>query len=104
MTKGRLKTVLWAVLPLAAGLALRLWYVLHAGRIEGDALIYGGIAKNWLRYGIYGFTLGTDLPKPTLIRLPGYPSFSPSAFASSASTATSPSCTSSARSTSAPVS
>jgi hypothetical protein len=75
MTKGRLKTVLWVVLPLTAGLALRLWYVLHAGRIEGDALIYGGIAKNWLRYGIYGFTLGPGIPKPTLIRLPGYPLF-----------------------------
>jgi len=75
MTKGKLKTVLWAVLPLALGLALRLWYVLHAGRIEGDTLIYGSIAKNWLKLGIYGFTLGADIPKPTLIRLPGYPLF-----------------------------
>ena len=75
MTDGKLKTVLWAVLPLAAGVALRLWYVLHAGRIEGDTLIYGSIAKNWLRYGIYGFTFGQDIPRPTLIRLPGYPLF-----------------------------
>jgi hypothetical protein len=75
MTKGKLKTVLWAALPLAAGLALRLWYLLHAGRVEGDTLIYGSIAKNWLRYGIYGFTLGSDIPRPTLIRLPGYPLF-----------------------------
>jgi len=75
MTKGRLKTVLWAALPLVAGFALRLWYVRHAGRIEGDTLIYGSIAKNWLKYGIYGFTLGPDIPRPTLIRLPGYPLF-----------------------------
>jgi 4-amino-4-deoxy-L-arabinose transferase-like glycosyltransferase len=75
MTKGKLKTVLWALLPLALGLALRLWYVLHAGRIEGDTLIYGSIAKNWLKLGIYGFTLGSAIPRPTLIRLPGYPLF-----------------------------
>ncbi|MBB5338879.1 ArnT family glycosyltransferase [Tunturiibacter gelidoferens] len=75
MIKGKLRTVLWAALPLAAGLTLRLWYVLHAGRVEGDTLIYGSIAKNWLQYGIYGFTLGQDIPKPTLIRLPGYPLF-----------------------------
>lgn len=80
MTKERLKTFLWAVLPLAAGLALRLWYVLHAGRIEGDTLIYGSIAKNWLRYGIYGFTFGSDMPRPTLIRLPGYPLFLAACF------------------------
>lgn len=60
---------------LAAGLALRLWFILHAARIAGDTLVYGDIAKNWLQHGIYGFTQSTGLPHPTLIRLPGYPLF-----------------------------
>jgi 4-amino-4-deoxy-L-arabinose transferase-like glycosyltransferase len=75
MTKGKLRTALWVALPLAAGLLLRLWYVAHAGRIEGDTLIYGGIARNWLKFDVYGFSVGPNGPRPTLIRLPGYPMF-----------------------------
>ncbi|WP_158941981.1 glycosyltransferase family 39 protein [Granulicella sp. S190] len=75
MNKGKLKTVLWTALPLVAGLALRLWYVMHAGRVEGDSLIYASIAKNWLKAGVYGFSVGPNGPVPTLIRLPGYPIF-----------------------------
>ena len=43
-------------LPLALGLALRLWFVAHTARIDGDTLLYGDIAKNWLEHGVYGFT------------------------------------------------
>jgi 4-amino-4-deoxy-L-arabinose transferase-like glycosyltransferase len=75
MTKGKLRTALWVALPLATGLLLRLWYVAHAGRIEGDTLIYGGIARNWLKFDVYGFSVGPNGPRPTLIRLPGYPMF-----------------------------
>jgi hypothetical protein len=43
--------------------------------VTGDALIYGGIAKNLLLSGRYTLTVGTGETYPTLIRLPGYPLF-----------------------------
>jgi 4-amino-4-deoxy-L-arabinose transferase-like glycosyltransferase len=49
--------------------------VAHAAQIDGDALIYGDIAKNLLQHGVYGFTQSAAGPLPTLIRLPGYPLF-----------------------------
>ncbi|MBV9670671.1 MAG: glycosyltransferase family 39 protein [Acidobacteriales bacterium] len=48
--------------------------------VEGDSLIYGDIAKNWLQHGVYGVGSGTEL-HPTLIRLPGYPVFLAGCFA-----------------------
>ena len=69
---------LFAAIALLCGLALRLWYIHHVPRIGGDTLIYGDIAKNWLRHGIYGLTDLTPHaagPRPTIIRLPGYPLF-----------------------------
>jgi hypothetical protein len=80
MISSRLKTGLWAALALAAGLVLRLWFVTHAARIDGDTLIYGNIARNWLQHGVYGFTQTTRGITPTLIRLPGYPLFLAACF------------------------
>ena len=68
-------------LALAVGLALRLFFVVHAPRIAGDTLIYGDIAKNWVQHGVYGFAQGPHGPLPTLIRLPGYPIFLALCFA-----------------------
>jgi 4-amino-4-deoxy-L-arabinose transferase-like glycosyltransferase len=81
MTSGRLKMMLSAVLALAAGLALRLWFVAHAEGISGDTLLYGDIAKNWVQHGIYGYLETAKGPQPTLIRLPGYPLFLAACFA-----------------------
>src|ERR1700761_3164195 len=75
MVSGRLKMMLCAVAALAAGLLLRVWFVIHTGRVDGDTLIYGNIAKNWLQHGVYGFNMSAAGPVPTLIRLPGYPIF-----------------------------
>jgi 4-amino-4-deoxy-L-arabinose transferase-like glycosyltransferase len=66
---------------LIAGLALRLFFVIHAPRIAGDTLLYGDIAKNWIQHGVYGFAQGPHGPVPTLIRLPGYPLFLALCFA-----------------------
>ena len=63
-----------ALLTLAAGLALRLWMLRWAFEVNGDSLIYGGIAKSLLRHGQYALT-ANGVPYPTLIRLPGYPLF-----------------------------
>lgn len=75
MTHRRLQRWLWVALPLALGLALRLWFIDHLAQIDGDTLLYGDIAKNWLEHGVYGFTQSGIAPRPTLIRLPGYPFF-----------------------------
>jgi hypothetical protein len=65
-----------ALTALVAGLLLRLWFVRHAPMVSGDSLVYGGIAKNWMSRGIYGFYGdGAGSIGPTLIRLPGYPMF-----------------------------
>jgi 4-amino-4-deoxy-L-arabinose transferase-like glycosyltransferase len=79
MTKGR-ETGFHATLALIAGLALRLWYIARAPRIDGDTLIYGNIAKNWMQHGIYGFATTAKGLQPTLIRLPGYPLFLAACF------------------------
>jgi hypothetical protein len=55
-------------------LALRLWFIHAYPEVQGDPLIYGDIAKNWMLHGIYGMTASTHVD-PTLIRLPGYPLF-----------------------------
>ncbi len=62
------------LLALAAGAALRLWFIHAYPEVEGDPLIYGDIAKNWMLHGIYGMSDGSHI-HPTLIRLPGYPLF-----------------------------
>jgi hypothetical protein len=70
----RLGAAISALLALAAGLALRLWMLRWAFEVNGDSLIYGGIAKNLLLHGQYALT-ANGVPYPTLIRLPGYPLF-----------------------------
>jgi 4-amino-4-deoxy-L-arabinose transferase-like glycosyltransferase len=75
MTGRQGKTGLYAALALAAGLALRLWFVAHVARLAGDTLLYGNIARNWMQHGVYSFTQPPAAPIPTLIRLPGYPLF-----------------------------
>jgi hypothetical protein len=83
MDRERRTFWLWASAALVAGLLLRLWFVVHMSVIDGDSLIYGGIARNWLQHGIYGFTSSGDASDsidPTLIRLPGYPIFLAACF------------------------
>src|SRR5258708_3564663 len=75
MTGRQLKTGIYAAAALAAGLALRLWFVAHHARISGDTLLYGNIACNWMHDGVYSFSATLGVPAPTLIRLPGYPLF-----------------------------
>jgi hypothetical protein len=71
------------LLALTLGAWLRLWFLWHFPQVNGDGLVYGDIAKNWLLHGIYGRTdyaaTGTAI-HPTLIRLPGYPLFLAACF------------------------
>jgi len=62
------------LLAAAAGLLLRVLFLIRFPAVVTDSFVYGDIAKNWLQHGIYGLS-GTDEISPTYIRLPGYPAF-----------------------------
>ncbi len=74
-----------AVFALAAGAALRLWFIHAFPQIQGDSLLYADIGRNWLTHGIYGRSVihagGSPTIAPTLVRLPGYPAFLALCFA-----------------------
>jgi hypothetical protein len=69
------RSALAVAVPLAAGLALRLCMLRKLFEVNGDSLIYGGIARNLLQHGQYALSLPSGEMYPTLIRLPGYPFF-----------------------------
>jgi hypothetical protein len=69
-----------ASLAIIAGCLLRIWMFKHFFEVNGDSLIYGGIAKNLLLHGRYALTVGSGEIYPTLIRLPGYPLFLAACF------------------------
>jgi hypothetical protein len=85
MPPFRRRTILSAVFALAAGAALRLWFIHAFPQIQGDSLLYADIGRNWLTHGIYGRSIiqGGSPPTitPTLVRLPGYPGFLALCFA-----------------------
>jgi hypothetical protein len=68
------------VAALAGGLTLRLWMMGAFPQVSGDALIYGGLAKNLLLHHQFALTDGSGVIHPTLIRLPGYPIFLAACF------------------------
>jgi hypothetical protein len=80
MQHFRMRTLLSVLLALAAGGALRLWFIHAFPQIQGDTLLYGDIAKNWLTHGVYGRTVHGAIA-PTLVRLPGYPALLATCFA-----------------------
>jgi hypothetical protein len=64
-----------AAAALLGGLILRLWMFSAFPQNNGDALVYGGLAKNLLLHGRFAITDGSGVLHDTLIRLPGYPLF-----------------------------
>ena len=85
MPSLRRRTIFSAVFALAAGAALRLWFIHAFPQIQGDSLLYADIGRNWLTHGIYGRSIlhagGPPTIAPTLVRLPGYPGFLALCFA-----------------------
>lgn len=65
---------------LLAGLALRIWMLLQVSQVQGDALVYGAIARNLLLHRAYAYNLDSGALHTTLIRLPGYPLFLAACF------------------------
>jgi len=49
-------------------------------QLNGDALVYGGLAKNLVQHGQFAITDGSGVVHSTLIRLPGYPLFLAACF------------------------
>lgn len=77
ITKMRVQILLAA----AAGLGLRLWFVAKYPLPEtGDSSFYIDLAWNWLKQGVYGFTVNGQLT-PVDMRVPGYPAFLATVFA-----------------------
>jgi 4-amino-4-deoxy-L-arabinose transferase-like glycosyltransferase len=60
------------LLLLTAGLLLRIYFQRRWAFIATDSLLYQDIAHNWLYAHVYGLSTANP-PRPTLIRLPGYP-------------------------------
>jgi hypothetical protein len=61
-------------LALAAGLALRLYFIVHFPFYAGDTKFYEELARNWVDHGVYGlFVMGQLVPVD--MRPPGYPGF-----------------------------
>ncbi len=62
------------VFALAAGLALRLYFVFQFPSVAGDTKMYETLATSWLKHHIYG-TVITGVLTPVDIRMPGYPAY-----------------------------
>lgn len=73
MRMGEWRGTGWTVAALLlAGLLLRWYFVRYQPFVAGDSGLYLDISQSWIDAHTYG--LSTDAaPRPTLIRLPGYP-------------------------------
>jgi len=59
---------------LAAGICLRLYFVLQYPANSGDTVLYEQIAANWLKHHVYAMDVGGAVT-PVDLRMPGYPAF-----------------------------
>jgi hypothetical protein len=59
---------------MAAGLCLRLLFVLKFPANSGDAVLYEQMAANWLKHGVYAMDVFGKIT-PVDLRMPGYPAF-----------------------------
>ena len=57
-----------------AGIALRLFFIVHFPFSSGDTKFYEELARNLLDHGVYGLFVRGELT-PVDVRMPGYPAF-----------------------------
>ena len=62
------------VIALAAGLCLRLFFVLKYPMVSADTVLYEQMAGNWLQHHVYAMTVDGAVV-PVDLRMPGYPAF-----------------------------
>ena len=63
-----------SVAALAAGLCLRLFFVLKYPANASDTILYQQMAANWLQHHVYAMNVN-DVVTPVDLRMPGYPAF-----------------------------
>ena len=66
----RRRWILW----IAAGVLLRVFFMVFPGPGDDDTAVYLQLGHNLLHHGVYGLSDG-DVLNPSLFRLPGYPIF-----------------------------
>src|SRR5467141_4552818 len=64
----------YSVVALAAGLCVRLFFVLKYPANSGDTVVYEQIAANWLQHHVYAMNVHEQVT-PVDMRMPGYPAF-----------------------------
>jgi hypothetical protein len=69
-TPARRRWLLW----IAAGVLLRVLFIVFPGSTDDDTAVYLSLGHNLLHHGVYGLGDG-DVSAPSLFRLPGYPLF-----------------------------
>jgi len=69
-TPTRRRWFLW----IAAGVLLRVFFMVYPGPVDDDTAVYLQLGHNLLHHGVYGLDNGEVLA-PSLFRLPGYPIF-----------------------------
>jgi hypothetical protein len=62
------------VTALAAGLCLRIFFVLRYPANSGDTVLYEQMATNWLQHHVYAMNVNGAI-QPVDLRMPGYPAF-----------------------------
>ncbi|HLZ11869.1 MAG TPA: hypothetical protein VKP58_04725 [Candidatus Acidoferrum sp.] len=62
------------LVPLAFGLALRLFFILKYPATAGDTALYEELASNWLKHGAYAVSVNGAIT-PVDVRIPGYSAF-----------------------------
>jgi hypothetical protein len=65
---------------LAAGLCLRLFFILRFPANSGDTVLYEQMATNWLKHHVYAMEVAGQIT-PVDLRMPGYPAFLAAVYA-----------------------
>jgi hypothetical protein len=63
-----------AFVALAAGLCLRLFFIIKFPANSGDTVLYEQMATNWLKHHVYAMEVAGQIT-PVDLRMPGYPAF-----------------------------
>lgn len=68
------RSIPFSIIAVAAGIALRLFFVIRFPAAAGDTVVYEQLAENWLKHGVFGMFVAGQLI-PVDIRMPGYPAY-----------------------------
>jgi hypothetical protein len=70
-----MKRIFWHLIAAsAAGMALRLFFILKFPANSSDTVLYEQMATNWLKHHIYAMEVGGVIT-PVDLRMPGYPAY-----------------------------